>query len=266
MSTLGGDQGRFSTEARQRMESDPWEPMFLADWLDVLMVHFQVEAGALQRIVPFELDLRAGRAYVSLVSFHMAGMRPRFGGEPCRWLLKPIASHPFLNVRTYVRRGEETGIYFLAEWLPNRLSVALGPRLFGLPYRAGTIERMATSATRTNILVKDSKSGDTLECGFENDSSHPLHMCDSGSLDEWLMERYTAFTCNGNKSRFFRVWHQPWQQRPADVHMIDQSLLESNWPFFKNSPCLGANWSPGVQGVWMGRPRRIRHAVPARQL
>jgi hypothetical protein len=34
-----------------------------------------------------------------------------------------------------VKHGAERGIYFITEWLSNRLSVALGPSLYGLPYR-----------------------------------------------------------------------------------------------------------------------------------
>ena len=133
---IGGYATRSGT-ARERLLSVAGEPLFIADWERVLMLHFEVEPEALQRVVPFELDLRAGRAFISAVAFTMRGMRPRVGGRFAAWLLKPIATHEFLNVRTYVRHRGEFGIYFLAEWLPNRLSVALGPRLFGLPYRSG---------------------------------------------------------------------------------------------------------------------------------
>src|SRR5205085_3182898 len=94
----------------------------------------------LQRAVPFELDLIDGRACASLVAFRLRNMRPRFGGMLLAWLLRPIATHNFLNVRTYVRRHDEPGIYFLAEWLANQLSVRLGPTVFGLPYRYGRID------------------------------------------------------------------------------------------------------------------------------
>ena len=102
------------------------------------MIHYEVEPEALQKAVPFEVDRRDGRAFVSLVAFTLRRMRPRFGGALSELLFKPIGTHEFLNVRTYVRYGNETGIFFLAEWLSNRLSVALGPTVFGLPYRWGT--------------------------------------------------------------------------------------------------------------------------------
>jgi uncharacterized protein YqjF (DUF2071 family) len=117
-----------SEQAQRRMLSQFGEP-----------IHFEVDAEALQRDVPFELDLWNGKAFVSLVAFTMRGMRPRFGGKWTALLFRPIATHHFLNVRTYVRHGDEYGIHFIAEWLTNRLAVMLGPRTFGLPYRYGRI-------------------------------------------------------------------------------------------------------------------------------
>src|SRR2546421_5594971 len=121
-------QSSLSEAARQRLLSLPGEPLFIADWEDALMIHYEVDAELLQRGVPFEVDLLEGRAFVSLVAFTMSGMRPRLGGRLAAWLFKPIGTHNFLNVRTCARVGSEAGIYFLAEWLSNRLSVALGPQ------------------------------------------------------------------------------------------------------------------------------------------
>src|SRR5258706_14540524 len=116
-----------SSAARRRILSRRGEPLFLADWMRVLMIHFEVDADALQRDVPYELDLRDGRVFVSLVAFTMENMRSRLGGQLGAWLCRPIATLHFLNVRTYVRHDGESGIHFLAEWLSNRLAVKLGP-------------------------------------------------------------------------------------------------------------------------------------------
>ena len=98
----------LSEVARCRLLSRPGEPLFYADWERVLMIHFEVDSKALQRDVPFELDQRDGRAFVSVVAFTMRGMRPRIGGRLAAWLFRPIATHDFLNVRTYVRHRGET--------------------------------------------------------------------------------------------------------------------------------------------------------------
>lgn len=244
-----------SAAARQRMLSVPGEPLFLADWRRVLMLHFEVDARALQRVVPFELDLRHGRAFVTLVAFAMENLRPRRGGKLSAWWFKPIATHDFLNVRTYVRHHGEAGIHFLAEWLSNWLAVQLGPRTFALPYRHGHIRYQHDWASGAiSGRVEDVRSGSTLAYRAEPVLGAPFAPCERGSRDEWLMERYTAFNSAGGKQRFFRVWHPPWPQLPARVSIENLSLLEENWPWFKTAGLVGANSSPGLPSVWMGRP------------
>jgi len=217
-----------------------------------------VEAAVLQRDVPFELDLDDGRAYVSLVAFTMCGMRPRLGGHLAEWLFKPIATHEFLNVRAYVRHEGEPGIYFLAEWLANPLSIRLGPATFGLPYRFARIhydhqhERGAL-----NGLVTSPAHASRLEYHAEINRDASFGPCAADSRDEFLMERYTAFTQNRSKRRFFRIWHPPWPQTAINADMTDISLLTGVWPWFAKAKYLGANYSPGVEKVWMGRPHRV---------
>src|SRR5260370_28890387 len=94
--------GTPSSTARARMLSVKGEPMFYADWLRAVFIHYEVDVGALQRDVPFELDLREGSAYVSLVAFTLRNMRPRLGGNLETFLFMQIATHEFHNVRTYI--------------------------------------------------------------------------------------------------------------------------------------------------------------------
>src|SRR5690242_15200228 len=96
-------KAELSEAARRRLLSSRGEPLFLADWLRPVFIHYEVPARLLQRDVRFELDLHEGKAYVSLVAFTMRRMRPFYGGALTAWLLKPIANNDFLNVRTYVR-------------------------------------------------------------------------------------------------------------------------------------------------------------------
>ena len=174
------------------------------------------------------------------------------------WLLRPIATHEFLNVRTYVEHDGEPGIFFLAEWLPNALSVQLGPSLFGLPYRLGRMTyRHVASRRDLSGRVLDVRSGAELSYEGQLCSRTALAPCVAGSLDEWLMERYTAYTDCRGVPRFFRVWHPPWAQARAEVQLVDVSLLETSWPWLADACLVGANYSPGFRDVWMGRPQRL---------
>lgn len=246
-----------NTIARQRILSQCGEPLLLAAWERVLMIHFEVDAERLQCDVPFPLDLWNGRAFVSLVAFTMRGMRPRLGGKLAALLFRPIATHDFLNVRTYVRHGDEYGIHFLGEWLSNRLAVRLGPTTFGLPYRYGKIT-CKPDWRDGNIQGRVVGVDNRARLAYHGELIAPatFQPCAAGSLDEWLMERYTAFNSAAGRKRFFRVWHRPWPQCAAAVKPDETTLLTAQWPWFESARPVGANFSPGFKEVWMGRPHR----------
>jgi uncharacterized protein YqjF (DUF2071 family) len=79
--------------------------------------------------------------------------------------------------------------------------------------------------------------------------------CEAGSLTEFLVERYTAFTCYGQRYRLFRVWHEPWRQASVDITIIVDDLIASTGVWWRGARYVGATYSPGVS-VWMGRPHR----------
>jgi uncharacterized protein YqjF (DUF2071 family) len=244
------------------LEGTRGEPLFVGNWDEVLMIHFTVDPKQLQRDVPFVLDMCGGRAFVTLVAFRLRAMRLAFGGRLTSWIFRPMATHDFLNVRTYVRVGDEVGIHFLAEWVSNRLAVALGPGTFSLPYRHGKI-RYQNDWRKGELRGQVADASTRAAFGYSAtlDGSAQFLSCRGGSLDEWLMERYSAFNSVSGRERFFRVWHEPWPQCKARVKIADVSLLESNWAWFREAKIAGANYSPGVSNVWLGWPHRVLRSI-----
>ena len=236
------------------------KPLFIADWLGALFLHFEIEARRLQRFIPFELDLWEGRAVISLVAFTMRGMRLAPLGKFGAWLCRPIATHPFLNCRTYVRHEGEAGICFLTEWLTNRLSVLCGPALYSLPYRHAAIE-YCRDGLELRGVVKGHEGQFVYEGELENES---FEECAEDSFDQFLLERYAAFNaghsigCRFNSARrLFRVRHEPWRQVRAMVGVRDDTLVRRTMPWWLEARMVGANYSPGVRDVWMSAPRRV---------
>lgn len=248
---------RLSDEGRARLLSQPGEPLFLAAWKQVLFIHFEVDAAVLSPAIPFELDLYQDRAYVSLVAFTMRDLRPRRGGHIAAGMFKLVAAQRFLNVRTYVRHHGERGIYFITEWLSDWLSVQLGPWLYGLPYRFAKVDYRYTDEEGYAGMV-EAANGDCFQCLTRAEAREPLVPCKNGSRDEFLLERYTAYTRTHSIRRRFRIWHPPWPQKRVRVSITSDTLLQKTWPWFREAQPIGANYSPGFDEVWMGRAALAR--------
>ncbi|NNF56846.1 MAG: DUF2071 domain-containing protein [Rhodothermaceae bacterium] len=245
-----------SARARQRFLDREGAPSLGSDWLRAVFLHYRVDPDALQPLVPFPLDLRRGEAYVSLVAFTMQDLHLRFGGAWGRRVMAPLASHPLLNVRTYVRVEDEPGIYFLAEWIPNALAARLGPPLFGLPYRLGNLDYRHLHETGTlegYVAAADAPGPLIYEGALPYDAE--LGPAERGSLTEFLLERYTAYTAWHGLRRCFRIWHPPWPQTAFDGEVLDDALLDATGGWMQKADFIGATYSPGVRDVWMGRPR-----------
>jgi uncharacterized protein YqjF (DUF2071 family) len=245
----------LSQAGRRRLLANAGEPLFLAAWDKAVFIHYEADPSLLQRQIPFPLDLREGRAFVSIVAFTLLRMRPRLGGRLGEWLFGPIATHEFLNVRTYVRHAGEPGIFFLSEWLSNPLSVRLGPRTFGLPYRFGRLAYTHAHEYGEIFGTVDATEG-RLEYRAAI-SATSFDPSEAGSQTEFLLERYTAFTSQRRRRRLFRVWHEPWPQTPIEIEVGADDLLASTGDWWRSAKLVSANYSPGVE-VWMGRPHRVR--------
>ncbi|MEO6182245.1 MAG: DUF2071 domain-containing protein, partial [Verrucomicrobiota bacterium] len=237
-----------SSNARELLLSLNGEPFLFSHWKRVVFIHFETDAKILQPEVPFELDLRHGKAYVSLVAFHMEKMRPRVGGAISEWLMKPVATHELLNVRTYVRHAGEPGIFFLAEYLPNEISLRLGPMLYGLPYRRGKLnyEHEFEDGRITGAVV----SGRGV-LSYHSKASKPAAFQPTlrETLDEFLLERYTAFTHRDGVNRFFRIWHPPWNCVPVQIDITENSLLAGSGEWFHHARCVGSHYSHGFENI-----------------
>ena len=231
------------------------DSLFRGAWMTVLFIHYEVEPARLQAEVPFRLDVRDGKAYVSVVAFSQERLRFAFGGEMTNWVGRWFANHEFLNVRTYVRHAGESGIFFLAEWVPKRVATWVGPPLFGLPYRFGRIEYEHGGRVMRGC-VRDRGSGFSYQ--VKRDDAKYFAPCERGSLDEFLLERYVAFTEWRGLRRMFRVSHEPWPQARLEAMVDDESLLRERFVWWTETRRVSANFSPGAETVTIGRPQFVR--------
>ena len=236
-------------------------PLFHCSWDRAVFLHYQVDPKFLQPQIPFDLDLFDGQAYISLVAFTLRNMR--LTHPHLKFITQPLHTHSFLNVRTYVQVGPMRGIYFLAEWLNNRLATMLGPVLYGLPYRFGKLTYSHNASNLTGEVLGGTASGTPMPVRpvlrYSATLSSPANYKPAipDTLDHFLLERYIAFTQHGPFRRLFQVSHEPWPQIPIAADIKCDTLLHTTGPWFPHAHFVSANFSPGLSDVQMGRPLRF---------
>jgi uncharacterized protein YqjF (DUF2071 family) len=100
-------------------------------WEDLLFAHWRVDAEAVRRLVPAELEVQQhdGSAWLGVTPFVLTGFRLR------RTLPLPVVSaFAEVNVRTYVTAGGKPGIWFFSLDTSSRGAVEAARRLYKLPY------------------------------------------------------------------------------------------------------------------------------------
>ena len=103
-------------------------------WHDLLFAHWSFPPEAIAGLLPktepaLELDTFGGRAWLGIVPFRMSGIHVR-GWPP----VPGTTAFPELNVRTYVRVGDQAGVWFFSLDAASRLAVRVARRQFHLPY------------------------------------------------------------------------------------------------------------------------------------
>ena len=68
-----------------------------------------------------------------------------------------------------------------------------------------------------------------------------------------MLERYTAFTQQRKRARFFRVWHLPWKQAAAEIEVTADTLLASTGLWWKTAGTGRCQLFAGAEVWWAGR-------------
>ncbi|MDX2038820.1 MAG: DUF2071 domain-containing protein [Isosphaeraceae bacterium] len=204
-------------------------PVFHQSWRRIVFLHWEVPVDALAPLIPagLELDTYHGRAYIGLVPFTMARVRPA-GFPSLPW----ISYFHETNVRTYVRRpGHDPGVWFFSLDAANPIGAALGRRAFGLPYHWAAME--LRESEREGIRSLEFRShrrtglGREARClvDTEIDLREPSRRAEPGSLEEFLIERYLLFSMRRGRCFAGRVRHAPYSIRDARVLALEESLI-----------------------------------------
>ncbi len=181
-------------------------------WLDLLFAHWPVPAARLRHLIPapLELDLWEGEAFVSVVPFRMEGVGPVGwpGGK----------SFAELNVRTYVKHGDQAGVWFFSLDAASPLGVRLARRFFHLPYFDARMTIQPDGAGYRYASERTHRGAPAARLDMSYSPTGPAVLAEPGSLDDWLTSRYSLFSADP-QGHIYRgdVAHEPWPLQPAEA-------------------------------------------------
>ncbi|WP_107037381.1 YqjF family protein [Brumimicrobium mesophilum] len=225
----------------------PWEIpterwKFYQEWNNAIFLHYEVDLTELKKFVPdeLEIDLFEGKPWISVVAFTMEKIRPK--NLPS---FPPISDFDEINIRTYVKSNNKTGVFFLSIEGGKSLSCKIARGISELPYRFSNIMR-----TDKKYQSKNSEYNDRLEIEFRLKSE----LKRKTELDKWLTERYALFQDTNDSINEFEIHHLEWP-----INEVDIQKLELDYPRFKK--LIGENpskthYSKGVKVIAWGKNKK----------
>jgi uncharacterized protein YqjF (DUF2071 family) len=189
-------------------------------WQQLLFAHWRVDPKVVAPLIPagLEVDTFDDSAWIGVVPFLMNNVHPR-----ATFNVSGLSRFPELNVRTYVKRDDKPGVWFLSLDAGNPVAVRIGRGLFHLPYY-----NAAMTISREGDWVRYTSHRKGAEVNFEG-KYRPIgdiYRSQPGSIDEWLTERYCLYTGDA-QGRIMRldIQHRPWPLQPAEAKINVNTMV-----------------------------------------
>lgn len=183
-------------------------------WEELLFVHWRIDAASIQRLLPAGLQVETfdGSAWLGVVPFRMAATR-------CRWLPPIPTTHTFpeLNVRTYVRGGDRSGVWFFSLDAASRLAVEAARWSFGLPYFHARMVCRRQGEIVLYVSERRDRRGPPAAFAANWRAIGPSRRSSPGSLAHFLTERYCLFAVRRGRLLRGDIAHLPWELAEAEV-------------------------------------------------
>jgi len=216
-----------------KLPTEKWS--FYQEWNNAIFLHWQVELTELEKFVPkdLEIDLFEGNPWISVVAFTMENIRPK-NLPP----FPPISDFDEINIRTYVKSNNKTGVYFLSIEGGTSLSCKIAKGISELPYRYSKIER-----TENHYESSNSEFNDKLDIEF----TIGKELNEKTELDKWLTERYALFQDTDRAINEFEIHHLEWPINEITLKKVELDYQRFD-KLINNSPNK-TQYSKGVKVI-----------------
>ena len=221
-------------------------------WRDLLFAHWIVDAASVRRLIPrgLDLDLFDGRCYVGAVPFLMENVTPRFVPP-----IPGLHAFPELNLRTYVTKDGEPGVWFFSLDAGQRFAVRMARRLFYLPYFDARFEIASAGDRIAYSSVRTHKGAPAAGFSATYRPIGPVYESTTGSLDSWLTDRFRLYSADAS-GKIYRgeIDHRPWPLQKAES-TIEANSLGDGLGIKMEGPPVALHFAKSLDvRAWMVRP------------
>jgi uncharacterized protein YqjF (DUF2071 family) len=125
-------------------------PFLTARWSNLAILTYEVPPALLEPHLPagLELDRRGGAAFASIVAFDFLDARMWGVAWP------GFRTFPDINLRFYVRRGEQRGVVFIREFVPRPAVAWLARAVYNEPFLIAPIESGVLDEASAIVTVR----------------------------------------------------------------------------------------------------------------
>lgn len=194
-------------------------------WRDLLFAHWPVPAEAIRPLVPagLEIDTFDGQAWIGVVPFRMEDVAPRF--LPA---IPGPGAFPELNVRTYVRRGRRSGVWFFSLDAASRVAVEGARRGFDLPYYRARMTVQSEAGWTTYRSERADHRGPPAAFEARYRPTRPVRPVPWASLDRFLTDRFGLFAADGDgRLSWTAIRHPAWQLQAAEADIEVNTMVST---------------------------------------
>lgn len=200
-------------------------PVLHQDWHHLLFLHWSTSAEQLRELLPpgLTVDLFQGTAYVGLIPFTITDSRPSFAPA-----IPGFSAFHEVNVRTYVLHDGNPGVLFFSLDAASRAAVLAARTLFRLPYHYARMS-MSLDAERRLIEYRSERkwprplpAGCSIRYRIEEG---PVRPAPPGTVEHFLIERYTLYTWHDRRLYQVTVEHAPYPVQHAEVEHAEETLV-----------------------------------------
>ena len=224
----------------------PPAPFLTARWRNLLLLTYAIPPDRQVHYLPpgVELDTRNGQAFVSLVSLDFEDTRVL--GLP--W--PGFRRFPDLNLRIYVRRGDQRGVVFVREILTSRLVAWVARMVYREPFLSAKLTSTQREQTDRVVVERRLHFGGRVHT-IRGEGGKPPVLPAEDSDEHFFTERSWGFGLDRRgRTICYRVEHPTWKVYPVQSYSLDldwEQVYGPDWAFLHDNAPYSVAFAVGSE-------------------